>query len=1411
MVNSLPKSLPRVRPVAPGRKSCTILCAGILIFILAGGDCLAGHTQNIMLTGYWPPTNEILREFSTNSTQNPGGWKGQNWEGRGYDVYAFFPEFPGGTGSNPKGNGDFEVDYQDVGSWQPPANPTGDFWRITSQVHPVAIMSYGAGAGPFEIEYNARNLTSWSNDYLDPKQPTPVPPDGGQVFGYVRNSSLPVEAIAESVNSSGLGLKAWIDWDGDPGAFLCEYMAYHDGWYQSLHSDPCDQYYCVAAGFTHLANGTSVSTATAGVEAALRALINQLDSQLIQYTISGTVTFGGSPLAGVTMCGLPGNPVTNSSGVYSAQVGGGWSGTVTPLKTGYAFNPSQRTYNNVRANQSAQNYTTSSATAETIVSDAASSYSSGSGSTTLSWSHTIGSGNNRILVVGAVCEDSVPADQIISSVKFNGVNMTAVPGSTKSRGNSSSTLRADSYYMLNPPVGTYTVLITYNGTVSYRAGGAISLKNVKQQAPETVATNSISSATSISTNITVPNSGAWIVDVVGHSNSGAFTSSTSTERWDKNSGYHTGAGATKTVTSPGSNTMSWTYSGSSGTMVHSLAAFAPSETMTPSPPGKATGPSPADSATGVSITADLSWTAGSGATSLDVYFGTSSPGTFQGNQAGTTFDPGTLSNNTTYYWRIDEKNDGGTTTGDVWSFTTIPILTFSITGTAGSNGSISPSGTFFKDYGSSQLFTATPNTGYQVDTWSVDSSPVQTGGTTYTLSNITANHTVAVSFKQLTYTVTTSAGANGSVAPPIAVVVYNGSQLFTATSNTGYTVDKWQVDGGDVQTGGNTYTISNVTATHTVAVTFAPIEYTLTINKVGNGTVAKDPDQATYHYGEVVTLSATEDTGWTFAGFDPEAVVTMDSDKTVTATFTEDEYTLTMNKSGNGSVAIEPNQATYIYGTVVTVTANADAGWTFDSWSGDLGGSTNPTTITMTGEKTVTATFTQNEYTLTVDKVGNGTVAKDPDQATYHYGEVVTLSATEDTGWTFASFDPAAVITMDDNKTVTATFTQNQYTITVSADANGTIEPNGAIVKNYGQDQLFTAAPNTGYTVDKWSLDGSEVQTGGKTYTVSDITADHTLGVTFKLLEYVIAGYIVEPDGNTPVAEVVISTGDRNSVTDSNGYYQLWVNYGWSGTVTPEKEGYTFEPNSSIYTNITNDYYDVNYAATLSTFVISGYILESDNITPISDVNVSAENGGGPYTSRYGGFSYTTGSDGYYEVRVDCNWSGKVIAQKYAYVFEPNNISYTTVTADYSDQDYIGTLMTFSISGYVKNYRDVPINGVLVDANNGGGSDITDPNGCYDVWVDYNWCGTVTPSKTHYTFELPNMVYINVLEDRMNQDYDANNIYDLDCDGSIGFGDVGVISDNWLDDSGSNICDFDIDGDVDWLDFAIFADVWLEN
>ncbi|MHC4536970.1 MAG: GLUG motif-containing protein, partial [Planctomycetota bacterium] len=89
------------------------------------------------------------------------------------------------------------------------------------------------------------------------------------------------------------------------------------------------------------------------------------------------------------------------------------------------------------------------------------------------------------------------------------------------------------------------------------------------------------------------------------------------------------------------------------------------------PPAPASNPNPTDGAIGVSRTADLSWTAGDGATSHDVYFGTNNPPLFIGNHSLTIFDPGEMDYSTTYYWRIDELNTTGITTGVGWSFTTL--------------------------------------------------------------------------------------------------------------------------------------------------------------------------------------------------------------------------------------------------------------------------------------------------------------------------------------------------------------------------------------------------------------------------------------------------------------------------------------------------------------------------------------------------------------------------------------------------------------------------------------------------------------------------------------------------------------------------------------------------------------------
>jgi uncharacterized repeat protein (TIGR02543 family) len=80
-------------------------------------------------------------------------------------------------------------------------------------------------------------------------------------------------------------------------------------------------------------------------------------------------------------------------------------------------------------------------------------------------------------------------------------------------------------------------------------------------------------------------------------------------------------------------------------------------------------------------------------------------------------------------------------------------------------------------------------------------------------------------------------------------------------------------------------------------------------------------------------------------------------------------YSLNLNTIGGGSIISEPNQTSYASGPTVQLTAAPNDGWQFAGWSGDATGTANSTSITMTSNKIVTATFTQNEYNLTVTRL----------------------------------------------------------------------------------------------------------------------------------------------------------------------------------------------------------------------------------------------------------------------------------------------------------------------------------------------------------------------------------------------------------------------------------------------------------
>ena len=161
---------------------------------------------------------------------------------------------------------------------------------------------------------------------------------------------------------------------------------------------------------------------------------------------------------------------------------------------------------------------------------------------------------------------------------------------------------------------------------------------------------------------------------------------------------------------------------------------------------------------------------------------------------------------------------------------------------------------------------------------------------------------------------------------------------------------------------------------------------------------------------------------------------------------------------------------------------------------------------------------------------------------------------------------------------------------------------------------------------------------------------------------------VVATSGAEPIAGVSVSAnnGGGSAVTDASGAYSLTVPYDWSGVVTPSKTDYTFAPTSRSYSNVIANQADQDYigtAASLPDLTISGIVTAGDT-TPIAGVSVSANNGGG---------SAVTDASGAYSLTVPYDWSGVVTPSKTDYTFAPTSRSYSSVTGNLANEDYVGT------------------------------------------------------------------------------------------------------------------------------------------
>lgn len=172
----------------------------------------------------------------------------------------------------------------------------------------------------------------------------------------------------------------------------------------------------------------------------------------------------------------------------------------------------------------------------------------------------------------------------------------------------------------------------------------------------------------------------------------------------------------------------------------------------------------------------------------------------------------------TYYYQIHAyKNESAGPS----AFTSVTVSSYTITASAGENGTITPQGNIVANHGTDSTFNFMPEEGYEIDKLFIDDIETPVSGNSYTFNSINQNHKIHVTFKSAFVNINATTDGNGSIDPEgITTIPQGENQTFTFSPNEYYEVDKILIDDEVTDVEGNTYTFSNLQKDATIHVTF---------------------------------------------------------------------------------------------------------------------------------------------------------------------------------------------------------------------------------------------------------------------------------------------------------------------------------------------------------------------------------------------------------------------------------------------------------------------------------------------------------------------------------------------------------------------------------------------------------------
>ena len=542
---------------------------------------------------------------------------------------------------------------------------------------------------------------------------------------------------------------------------------------------------------------------------------------------------------------------------------------------------------------------------------------------------------------------------------------------------------------------------------------------------------------------------------------------------------------------------------------------------------------------------------------------------------------------------------------------TIEKISYTITTSAGTGGSITQNQR--AEDGETVRITATPDTGYQITSWS-GSCGTFTSSTNPATFTATKNCSISVSFEKVTYTITTNAGIGGTITENQSAE-HGESVSITATPSTGYQIASWSGSCGTFTSSTNPATFT-ATKDCAINVAFEKKTYTITTNANDGGTITEN--QSVKH-GEFISITATPNAG--YGGYELKSMKSncgrfSKNGNTITFTVTKKCYvrakfqkiihTITTSAGEGGSII---KDIKVVARARVFITATADTGYQIASWSGDCGTfnkETNPARFIATKNCSISVAFEKIPYLITTSAGDGGTITQNQNVV---HGESVSISATPNAGYqisswsgncgTFSKSINTATFTASKNCSISVSFEKLSYTITTSAGDGGSITSNQNV--NHGESVSISATPNTGYQIASWS---GNCGTFEKSTSIVRFTASKncSVSVSFEKSSYTIS--TSSGDGGSITSNQNVNHGESVSISATpNTGYQI---ASWSGNCG------TFEKSTSIVRFTASKNCSVSVSFEKSSYTIStsagngGTITSNQNVQHGESASISA-------------------------------------------------------------------------------------------------------------------------------------------------------------------------------------------------------------